>query len=254
MRMRNRRYRQRNTATQMLVGAGVILAGFLFLIDNLGWIDLDMRVHFWPFILMLVGASTLAQAPRRGSGAAVAGIFMIGFGAVSLLKGLGLIYISWQTLFPIGIIGLGLMMVFRAHKRSQQAAAGSEEQNGLADDTAIFSTTEGATGERVLDQTAIFGGVHCKVTTQDFRGGDLTSVMGGIDLDMRTASMNGVAVLNVFALMGGISIKVPTDWTVELEGTPILGGFEEKTMQPKDANKRLVVRGTAVMGGVDIRN
>ena len=66
--------------------------------------------------------------------------------------------------------------------------------------------------------------------------------------------MNGVAVLNVFALMGGISIKVPTDWTVELEGTPILGGFEEKTMQPKDANKRLVVRGTAVMGGVDIRN
>ncbi len=253
MRMRNRSYRQRNTASQMLVGAGVILAGFLFLIDNLGWIDLDMRVHFWPFILMLVGASTLAQAPRRGSGAAVAGIFMIGFGAVSLLKGLGLIYISWQTLFPIGIIGLGLMMVFRAHKRSQQAAAGGEE-GVQGDEGAFFTKSEGVTGERVLDMTAIFGGIHSKVTTQDFRGGDLTSVMGGIDLDMRTASLNGTAVLNVFALMGGISIKVPTDWTVELEGTPILGGFEEKTMQPHEASKRLVVRGTAVMGGVDIRN
>src|SRR5689334_13577039 len=130
MRMRHRSNRQRNTAAQMLVGAGVILAGFLFLIDNLGWIDLDMRVHFWPFILMLVGASTLSKAPRSGSGAAVAGIFMIGFGAVSLLKGLGLIYISWQTLFPIGIIGMGLLMVLRAHKRSQQPADVSGSEGG----------------------------------------------------------------------------------------------------------------------------
>jgi predicted membrane protein len=71
---------------------------------------------------------------------------------------------------------------------------------------------------------------------------------------MRTASLNGTAVVNVFALMGGISIKVPTDWTVELEGTPVLGGFDEKTMEPKDNSKRLVIRGTAIMGGVEIRN
>lgn len=254
MRMRNRGFRQRNTAAQMLVGAGVILAGFLFLIDNLGWIQLDMRVHFWPLVLMLVGASTLAQAPRRGSSAAVSGVILIGFGALSLLKGLGLITIGWNVLTSIGIIGMGLIMVFRAHKRGQQAAAGNDAASGVVDDGAFFTRAEGATAERVLDMTAIFGGIHGKVTTQDFRGGDLTSVMGGIDLDMRTASLNGTAVLNVFALMGGISIKVPTDWTVEIEGTPILGGFEEKTMQPKDAAKRLVVRGTAVMGGVDIRN
>ncbi|WP_028103744.1 LiaF transmembrane domain-containing protein [Pseudoduganella violaceinigra] len=249
--MRNRN-RERNPAAQMLVGAAVILAGFLFLIDNLGWIDLDMHVHFWPFILMIVGASILSKAPQRGSGAAFTGIFLIGFGAVSLLKGLGLIYISWKVIFPFGIIGLGLMMVFRASKRSKQAAAGSDASGSDAD--SFLNVDEGETGERVLDLTAILGGVNRKVTTQDFRGGDLTSLMGGIELDMRTASMNGTAVLNVFAMMGGVSIKVPTDWTVELEGTPILGGFDEKTMEPKDASKRLVVRGTAIMGGVDIRN
>ncbi|HEY0586741.1 MAG TPA: DUF5668 domain-containing protein [Pseudoduganella sp.] len=252
--MRNRSHRERNTASQMLIGAGVILAGFLFLIDNLGWIDLDMRIHFWPFILMVFGASTLAQAPRRGSGAAMAGIFMIGFGALSLLKGLGLIYISWKVIFPIGIIAVGLMMVFRASKRRQQPDSDSTVGSGLADDTSLFGVSEGETSERVLELTAVLGGFQRKVTTQDFRGGDLTSIMGGIDLDMRTASMNGTAVLNVFALMGGISIKVPTDWTVELEGTPILGGFEEKTMEPKDNSKRLVVRGTAIMGGLEIRN
>ena len=251
--MRTRSHRERNTASQMLIGAAVIIAGFLFLIDNLGWIDLDMHVHFWPFVLMVVGASTLAQAPRRGSGAAVAGIFMIGFGALALLKGLGLIYISWRVIFPIGIIAVGLMMVFRANKR-KQADTGTAMAGSAADDTSFFHVAGGETGERVLDLTAILGGFQRKVTTQDFRGGDLTSVMGGIDLDMRTASLNGTAVLNVFALMGGISLKVPTDWMVELEGTPILGGFDEKTMQPKDASKRLVIRGTAIMGGVEIRN
>jgi predicted membrane protein len=252
--MRNRSHRERNTASQMLIGAAVILAGFLFLIDNLGWIDLDMRIHFWPFILMVVGASTLAQAPRRGSGAAVAGIFMIGFGALSLLKGLGLIYISWKVIFPIGIIGVGLMMVFRASKRRRQPDGDSTAASGFADDMSLFGTSEGETSERVLELTAVLGGFQRKVTTQDFRGGDLTSIMGGIDLDMRTASLNRTAVLNVFALMGGISIKVPTDWTVELEGTPILGGFEEKTMEPKDNSKRLVIRGTVIMGGLEIRN
>lgn len=251
--MRTRR-RERNTAAQMLIGAGVILAGFLFLIDNLGWIDLDMEVHFWPIMMMIIGASLLAKAPQRGNGAAFGGILLIGFGAVSLLKGLGLIYISWKTLFPFGIIGLGLLMVFRASKRNKQPSPGTGDTSGLADDIAIFGRDEGETGERVLDLTAVLGGVHRKVTTQDFRGGDLNSIMGGIELDMRTASLNGTAVLNVFAIMGGISIKVPTDWTVELEGTPILGGFDEKTMEPKDASKRLVIRGTAIMGGVDIRN
>ncbi|KQZ43964.1 LiaI-LiaF-like domain-containing protein [Duganella sp. Root1480D1] len=252
--MRNRSHRERNTASQMLIGAAVIVAGFLFLIDNLGWIDLDMRVHFWPIILMVFGASTLAQAPRRGSGAAVAGVVMIGFGALSLLKGLGLIAISWKLIFPIGIIGLGLMMVFRANKRSKQTDSQSTVASSYADDTSLFGVSEGETSERVLELTAILGGFQRKITTQDFRGGDLTSIMGGIDLDMRTASLNGTAVLNVFALMGGISIKVPTDWTVELEGTPVLGGFEEKTMEPKDNSKRLVVRGTVVMGGLEIRN
>ncbi|WP_342118189.1 LiaF transmembrane domain-containing protein [Pseudoduganella sp. OTU4001] len=247
--------RERNTATQMFIGGAVILAGFLFLIDNLGWIDLEMHVHFWPFVIMVMGASTLAQAPRRGSGSAIAGIVMLGFGLLSLLKGMGLIYISWKVIFPIGIIAAGLMMVLRARRRS----ASSSTVDAMADvdnpdRSAMFCVSEGESSERILDLTAVLGGFQRKVTTQDFRGGDITTVMGGVDLDMRTASLNGTAVVNVFALMGGISIKVPTDWTVELEGTPILGGFDEKTMQPKDASKRLVVRGTAIMGGVEIRN
>jgi hypothetical protein len=61
-------------------------------------------------------------------------------------------------------------------------------------------------------------------------------------------------VLNVFALCGGINIKIPPDWSVVLQGTPILGGFEEKTIVPPNKDKRLYVTGYAIMGGLEIRN
>jgi hypothetical protein len=41
---------------------------------------------------------------------------------------------------------------------------------------------------------------------------------------------------------------------VVLHGTPILGGFEEKTAHPAAGTKRLIVKGYAIMGGVEVRN
>ena len=79
--------------------------------------------------------------------------------------------------------------------------------------------------------------------------------MGGCELDLRGASIqSGVAVLDVFAFWGGIEMKVPQDWSVEVQAMPILGGIEEKTVQPKEGNKKLIVKGYVVMGGVEIRN
>ena len=107
---------------------------------------------------------------------------------------------------------------------------------------------------QTVDVTAVLGGFERRVHTQDFRGGEVTAVMGGCSLDMRGASMTGEAVLHVFAFWGGVTLKVPPDWTVVLQGTPIMGGFEEKTVAPPDSSKRLVVRGYAIMGGVEVRN
>jgi hypothetical protein len=117
------------------------------------------------------------------------------------------------------------------------------------------SVQESAAGPmQTVDVTAILGGFERRVHTQDFRGGEVTAVMGGCALDMRAASMTGEAVIDVFAFWGGVTLKVPPDWTVVLEGTPIMGGFEEKTVSPPDGSKRLVVRGYAIMGGVEVRN
>jgi hypothetical protein len=56
-------------------------------------------------------------------------------------------------------------------------------------------------------------------------------------------------------MWGGIEIYVPRDWHVTVSGFPLLGGFEDKTyQQPGEASGHLVVKGMAVMGGVEVKN
>ena len=55
-------------------------------------------------------------------------------------------------------------------------------------------------------------------------------------------------------MWGGIEIRVPPDWTVVSQVDPILGGFEDKTMPPKDESKRFIIHGSVVMGGIEVGN
>jgi predicted membrane protein len=79
--------------------------------------------------------------------------------------------------------------------------------------------------------------------------------MGGCEIDLRQAAIDGEAVIEVFALWGGIEIKVPEDWTIGSRVVPILGGFEDKTRPQRGAAAhRLLIRGFAIMGGIEIKN
>lgn len=234
--------RERNPATQMFIGLFVIGIGMLFLLDNLGWLDLDLRVHILPTVL--IGAGILKAMQTRTQSGVVIGGLMIVAGCLILLKEMGLIYIGWNTLWPLLMIAAGVAVVFKSNTSrasSVQSPAGPLDK---------------ADGESPLNYTAIMGGFKQRITTQDFRGGEITAIMGGCDLDLRQSSTSGDAVLNVFVLCGGITIKVPIDWTVVFDGMPIMGGFDEKTVPPTGpgSGKRLIVRGYIIMGGVEVRN
>ena len=98
--------------------------------------------------------------------------------------------------------------------------------------------------------------VSRKVASQAFRGGEVVAVMGGGDIDLRSARMAGeVARLEINLVMGGINLFVPDDWVVEYQGTPIMGGVEDTSRRPVGAPRgRLVITGALLWSAIVIKN
>jgi predicted membrane protein len=93
------------------------------------------------------------------------------------------------------------------------------------------------------------------VTSKSFKGGEINAFMGGCELDLRDADIEGEVEINVFALMGGIQIAVPPDWNVNARVTPFMGGMEDKTRSSeRSPDKRLTLSGFVMMGGIEVTN
>ena len=78
--------------------------------------------------------------------------------------------------------------------------------------------------------------------------------MGGIEIDLHDADIQTGATLDVFAMMGGIVLRVPEDWLIVVNTLPIMGGVDDKTHPPVEATKRLNITGFLMMGGMEIKN
>jgi len=102
----------------------------------------------------------------------------------------------------------------------------------------------------------MMGGTKQRVSGVIFRSADMTSLMGGCELDLRDALLgaDGAAYVDVFAFMGGAHIFVPPNWKVVMQVTPIMGGVEDKSRSVMGGTQFLYVRGTVLMGGVEISN
>ena len=131
--------------------------------------------------------------------------------------------------------------------------------------TTAVSLTEGLganSGDPLttLNESAIFGGVQKRVNAKEFRGGQLQSLFGGIEIDLRDADMaENQAVLHANAVFGGIELRVPETWYVAARGQGIFGGYTDSTRYTEPVGtdkpkKTLIVMGTAIFGGVEIRN
>lgn len=229
---------KRPTITGRLWGGAVIITiGVLFLLDNMGVLDAGEFWFYWPLALVGLGFVKLFS-PGRASGRAF-GLFLIVGGLWLQLDALGFVVFSFHYFWPLALIFIGITMMSKAVRRGRR------------------SPESGSSANTDLSMTAILSSNKQTNTAQSFRGGDATAIMGAVEMDLRQASIaSGTeAVVDNFAVMGSIEIKVPKDWTVLVTGTPLLGAFEDKTSQvPGPVEKRLIIKGVAIMGAVEITN
>lgn len=219
---------------QAVLGMLIIGVGVLLTLDNLTWVETDRILRYWPLGIVVAGIVKLAQC-RELSGRLV-GLVMIGIGAVWTADSVLELSVDIGDFWPIALIALGVVIISRA-RRGAEVVAGAPL-------TADSSVTE----------VAIWAGKQRRNASSAFRRADLTAVMGGIELDLRSAATaTGEAVIDVFIMWGGVEIWVPPDWAVSNQVALLMGGAEDKSTGTRDARHRLIVRGFVVMGGLEIK-
>ena len=83
------------------------------------------------------------------------------------------------------------------------------------------------------------------------------AVMGGCDMDLRRAEIEGPEVeITAVAFWGGINIIVPEGFDVELQGFSFMGGRELRLRDVPivRGSPRIVVRGFSIMGGIIVKS
>lgn len=249
-RRQERRALGHSPAHGALAGSLIIAVGVMFLLDNLGIIHVRNFWEYWPVILIVFGIARIAEA--HGPAAIIWGSVVAGIGALLLADNLNLIYFDWRIVWPVLLIAWGVIVLLRPTYWGRRPIATGPVGTGDANIPAGTDTSN-------VNVWAVFGGGKRRIDSQDFRGGEITAVFGGVELDLRDAMIAAdCALIDVTALFGGIEIKVPGTWAIESRGVGIFGGFEDETRPPRPGEvtreQRLVVTGTAVFGGVSIKN
>ena len=82
-------------------------------------------------------------------------------------------------------------------------------------------------------EAAVFGGVDRHIAEPDFHSAQCTAVFGGCKIDLRDAQIEGSeAVLETYAIFGGVEIRVPEDWEVVSRNVAIFGGVSDQRRRP----------------------
>ncbi|MHB8055578.1 MAG: LiaF transmembrane domain-containing protein [Candidatus Aminicenantales bacterium] len=230
--------RRHSHSGRVFWGLVLILVGALVLFKPFDIYDLGYLFStWWPAIFILIGISMLIE---NGFRRPLGGVLFILFGALFLLHELDYFdFDVWRHVWPIGLIILGLWILFRPILRSRSREA---IPPAAAND---------------IDLAAIFSGTKRRIDAPNFKGGEVSAVFGQADLDFTGAGLEGgKATVEASAIFGGITIIVPRDWRVVANGTPVLGSFDVKHKNPPEteAKATLYVRGTAVFGSVTIKD
>ena len=224
------------------MGLIILGLGILFSLDRLGLVEAGAILRLWPAALIIFGLIKLFQS--RSTPGRFFGLILTAGGTLLLLDRLDFFEFSFSfgDFIVLVLIGLGIALIWSSVTSKKSS-------------TMTLENIQDA--ESFINSFVFMGGVSRKNSSMKFRGGELSAIMGGIEVDLTEAQIECTsAVVNVFAFWGGIEIKIPRAWQVEIDGYPILGGIADETKSPQGEEnlKKIIIRGYAIMGGVEIGN
>jgi predicted membrane protein len=223
-----------------VIGVVLVLAGLFLVMRNTGLFPdfIDHVIFSWPMLLVTIGLVMTLGASEKTGGIivmAVGGFFMI---PLIFRETFHMYDMFWPSIFII----IGIIFIVTRRKGWKPV-----------------NVSTSASGDDYIDYVNVFSGGERQILSENFRGGKVSAVFGGIELDLTKAKLApGRNELEIACIFGGATIIVPDNWFVTIEVTPILGGFSDSRKilpgRQVESSSQLVIKGAVVFGGGEVKS
>lgn len=213
---------------RIVLGGSLVALGVLYLLATLDAIESVGTIvgRWWPLVIIVYGVLQLIadRTTAVGSGGIIAlGGFLLG-------RSLGLFDASiWRFVWPFVLIVAGIWVM-----------AGRTER------------TVG--GGRSLSTGTLLGLRRVRVQPGPLENGSVVVVLGALTLDLSDVEPPGDIDLRATVVAGSLSVIVPEGWEIDLDGTPILGMWDNTTARNGEGKQLLRIRALTVAGAIEVRH
>ncbi|MGF1635984.1 MAG: LiaF domain-containing protein [Cyclobacteriaceae bacterium] len=228
----------------ILLGIILVVIGLLWFASNANMIHglYFHNIFRWYYIVFIIGIFSLLTSRNLTSG-----IIMIAVALIFIVPKHFGYALDWSLVFPGILIFAGLAILFR---RSLFSTRHSNSYNHYVDPEEIDLDK--------IDETFIFSGGDKIISSSNFKGGDVTCIFGGSEIDLTQAELSqGKSVLEIVAIFGGLTLIIPPQWNIKVEVQAIFGGFSDERAPVNDLtdqSRTLVIRGFVLFGGGDVKS
>jgi len=222
-----------------IIGVILVLVGLFLVMRNTGFFPgfIDHIIFSWPMLLVTIGLVITIGS----SGGKTSGVIVMAVGAFFLIPEIFRETFDVNLFWPSIFIIIGIVFIFSKRKGWNSVSLSPQ------------------VGDDYIDYVHVFSGGERQIVSDNFRGGKVTAVFGGSEIDLTKAKLApGVSELELACVFGGTTIIVPDDWNVKIEVVPVLGGFgDSRKLNPGriiDTTRQLIIKGAVVFGGGEIKS
>ena len=244
----------RNIGSRVILGTILIAIGILYLLKSF-YFPIDIEIFSFPFILIVIGIIIMLNSGNKL------------FGAILFIFGCLLYFGDHITIWPFFFILWGIYIIFK--HRTRRPRFFDHSHPDFIPDEKKDQPSDNNFGKRYfhdssikrdyIDDISVFGGGHKVIHSDSFKGGNITAIFGGSEIDLTQCKLAPEEnYIDVVIIFGGSTIIVPNNWDVILNVTPLFGGFSNKKSRYVSSGTEpagtLIIKGVVLFGGGEIKS
>lgn len=222
----------------MLVGIIFLFLGVLYLLSAvIPGFSVDFHT-LWPLLLILIAVYNIYRKKKTDTFM----VILLFIGIWYMLINNGILRSSYNDVFwAILVIIVGVSIIYSTYSFNKDYKDRKLDKSGVND-------------SKFITYNGIFGGIEEKVKDDDFKGANVYSIFGAVDLDLTGVKITEDVIINIYSVFGGSTVKLPTGYNVTVNSTAVLGGCDNTNDNKYDKkNKTIYVNSVAVLGGTEVK-